>query len=51
MACIRAGSWCFIGEYARDNLPGDVIVATALICQQRKREIRRTDHCSGGGAC
>jgi hypothetical protein len=36
------------GEYGKDQMWVDVIVATALTCQQREREIRRRGDSSGG---
>jgi hypothetical protein len=46
----KDGKMVFLGEYAKDPLWVDVIVVTALACQQREREIRRTaGHYGGGG--
>jgi len=43
------GRLVFLGEYARDLAWVDVIVVTALTCQQREREIRRNAQHGGGG--
>jgi hypothetical protein len=45
----KDGKMVFMGDYARDSLWIDVIVVTALACQQREREIRRTAAHSGHG--
>jgi hypothetical protein len=48
----KDGKLVFMGKYARDELWVDVIVATALTCQQRDREVRQTfDHGSGEDGC
>lgn len=45
----KDGKLVFMGDYARDEAWVDVIVATALSCQQREREIRRTSARGSGG--
>jgi hypothetical protein len=45
----KDGKMVFRGEYAKDPLWVDIIVVTALTCQQREREIRRTAGHYGGG--
>lgn len=45
----KDGKMVFLGEYAKDPAWVDVIVVTALTCQQREREIRRTAGHYGGG--
>jgi hypothetical protein len=45
----KDGKLVFLGDYARDEAWVDVIVATALSCQQREREIRRTAARGSGG--
>jgi len=45
----KDGKMVFLGDYAKDPLWIDVIVVTALTCQQREREIRRTAAHSHGG--
>lgn len=46
----KDGKMVFLGEYAKDPYWVDVIVITALACQQREREIRRTSGSSSGAA-
>ena len=46
----KDGKLSFMGDYGNDQGWVDVIVVTALTCQQREREIRRrSQHASGGG--
>jgi len=46
----KDGKLVFLGDYAEDREWVDVIVVTALTCQQREREIRRrAQQASGGG--
>ena len=45
----KDGKMKFLGDYAKDPLWIDAIIVTALACQQREREIRRTAAHSGGG--
>jgi len=49
MSLHKDGKMVFLGEYAKDPLWVDAIVVTALTCQQREREIRRTAGHYGGG--
>ena len=45
----KDGKMVIFGEYGKDQMWVDVIVATALTCQQREREIQRRTANSGGG--
>ena len=45
----KDGKLVILGEYSQDPLWVEVIVATALTCQQREREIRRRAANSAGG--
>ena len=45
----KDGKLMFNGDYAKDPLWVDLIVVSALTCQQREREIRRASASAGGG--